>query len=155
MKYLIDWILATIITIGTFLWIFQEPEAFNISNMQIRSLDGYLVNNPKKTFILHISTFDCQSCKRDTQILMRYHLLYPDIPIIDANVVHNQKQIESIQMWKKKLDIGYTVTILQNGSQFGNRIPTTFVIDPNSNQILEIFGTLTYEKLLDATNKDK
>ena len=58
-------------------------------------------------------------------------------------------------MWKKKLDIGYAVTILQNGSQFANRIPTTFVIDPNSNQILEIFGTLTYEKLLDATNKDK
>ena len=155
MKYLLDWIIATFLIIGTFLWILQEPDDFLFSDLQLRSLDNYPINHPKKTFVLHLSTFNCQSCKRDTQVLMRYYIQHPDIPIIDANIIQKESQIEKIYQWKKKLDLGYTVAILNNGSQISDRIPSTFVIDPASNQIQEIFGTLTYEKLLEATGKDK
>ncbi len=155
MKYSIDWIIAALLAVGTFLWILQEPKAFHLSNLQLRSLDNYPINHPKKTFILHLSTFNCQSCKRDTQILMRYYIQHPDIPIIDANIVQKESQVEEINQWQKKLDVGYTVAILQDSSSISNRIPSTFVIDPSSNQITELFGRLTYEKLLEATNKEK
>ena len=155
MKYLIDWIFATILTIGTLCWIFQEPQPFTLSKLKLRSLDGYPINSPKEKFILHLNTFNCQSCKRETQILMRYHIQHPNTPIVDANLILNEKQTKKIQKWKKKLDIDYTIASIEKTSPFSSRIPATFVIDPSTNQLLEIFGTLTYEKLLEATEKEK
>ena len=140
---------------GTLIWIMQEPAPFTLSDIELRSLDGYPLNSPKEVFVLHLNTFNCQSCKRDTQILMRYHLQHPKIPIIDANIINDESQIEAIQRWKKTLDIQYTVAIVHNRSLQIDRLPTTLIIDPKQSTTKEVFGTLTYEKLLEITEKDR
>ena len=154
MRYLKDWIFAILLLICTLVWIAQEPKSFDFLDLELRSLDGYLMNPPKETFILHISTHNCQSCKRDTQILMRYHVQHPSMPIVDVNLISSSEQREAIKKWKQKLDISYDVATTQKSSVLADRIPSTFVVSPAENRVLEIFGVLTYEKLLEATQKE-
>ena len=153
MKYYID-ILAAIVLLGFILFSIYKPlPEFSIHNLQIRGLDGYSINTNKPNLIVHMSNIECMTCKRDTQVLMRFHNRHQDIPIIDANILYKNTDKESLIVWKNKVDLQYSVGIIENPDAVPYSIPTTLVLTPDGKT--EIFGALTYEKLLEATNKNR
>ena len=83
---------------------------------------------------------------------MRFHNRHQDIPIIDANILYKGSDKESLILWKNKVDLQYSVGIIENPDAVPYSIPTTLVLTPAGKT--EIFGALTYEKLLEATNKN-
>ena len=151
MKYYID-ILAAIVLLGIVLfWIYKPLPEFSVQDLQIRGIDGYSINTNKETVIVHLSNIECMACKRDTQVLMRFHKRHPDIPIIDANVIYKNTDREALISWKEKVDLKYNVGIIENPDIVSYPIPTTLVV--TSPKTSKIFGALTYEKLLETTGK--
>lgn len=152
MKYYLD-ILAAIVLLGIILFSIYKPlPEFSIQNLQIRGLDGYSINTNKQNLIVHVSNIECMTCKRDTQVLMRFHNRHQDIPIVDANILYKDTDKESLISWKNKIDLQYSVGIIENPDAVPYSIPTTLVLTPSGKT--EIFGALTYEKLLEATGKN-
>ena len=153
MKYYLD-ILAAIVLFGIVLFFVYKPlPEFSIHNLQIRGLDGYSINTHKQNLIVHLSNIECMTCKRDTQVLMRFHNRHSDIPIIDANIIYKDTDTESLVSWKDKIDLQYSVGIIENPNIVPYSIPTTLVF--TSSEKTEIFGALTYEKLLEATGRNR
>ena len=152
MKYFADLIGASVLLIGVFLYIFLPAPEFQINTLQLQSLDGYPINLQKEDFILHIGSVECLPCKRDTQVLMRYHYRYPEHTIIDANLLYQPQDKEKLIKWKKKLDITYQVAVISSSSTVYERIPTTFVF--SKGKTTKLFGSLRYEDLVEATHKD-
>ena len=152
MKYFADLLGASVLLIGVFLYIFLPTPALEINKLQLESLDGYPINLQKEDFILHIGSVECLPCKRDTQVLMRYHYRYPEHHIIDANLLYQPEDKEFLIKWKKKLDIKYQVAVIASSSTIYERIPTTYVF--SNGEITKLFGSLRYEDLVEATHKD-
>ena len=153
MKYYLD-ILAAIGLLGIVLFSIYKPlPDFSIHNLQIQGLDGYSINTNKQNLIVHISNIECMTCKRDTQVLMRFHNHHADIPIIDANIIYKDTDAEALIAWKNKVDLQYSVGIIKNPNIVPYSIPTTLVFTPSGKT--EIFGALTYEKLLETTGKNR
>ena len=153
MKYYLD-ILAAIVILGIILFSIYKPlPEFSVHSLQIRGLDGYSINTNKANLIVHVSNIECMACKRDTQVLMRFHNRHQDIPIIDANILYKETDKESLISWKNKIDLQYSVGIIENPEVVPYSIPTTLVVTPTGKT--EIFGALTYEKLLEATRKNR
>ena len=153
MKYYLD-ILAAIGLLGIVLFFIYKPlPEFSVQNLQIQGLDGYSINTNKKTLIVHLSNIECMTCKRDTQVLMRFHNRHADIPIVDANILYKDTDTQALIEWKKKTDLQYAVGIIKNPDIVPYSIPTTLVLTPSGKE--EIFGALTYEKLLEATGKNR
>ena len=84
---------------------------------------------------------------------MRFHNRHQDIPIIDANILYKNTDLDSLISWKNKVDLQYSVGVIENPDVLPYSIPTTLVITPDGKT--EIFGALTYEKLLEATSKNR
>jgi len=80
---------------------------------------------------------------------MRHHFRYPNIPIIDANILYTDSDEKKLMEWKKTVDLDYTVAIIENPSIVHYPIPTTLIV--HQNKITKIFGALTYEKLTEIT----
>lgn len=152
MKYYLD-IIVAILLLGIVLFFIYKPlPAFSIQDIHIRGLDDYPINTNKKNLILHLSNIECMTCKRDTQVLMRFHTRHPDVPIIDANILYKDTDKDAIITWKSKTDIQYTVGIIENPDIISYPIPTTLVLTSSGKK--QIFGALTYEKLLETTEKN-
>ena len=152
MKYYLD-IIVAILLLGIVLFFIYKPlPAFSIQDIHIRGLDDYPINTNKKNLILHLSNIECMTCKRDTQVLMRFHTRHPDVPIIDANILYKDTDKDALITWKSKTDIQYTVGIIENPDIISYPIPTTLVLTSSGKK--EIFGALTYEKLLETTEKN-
>ena len=153
MKYYID-ILTAIVLLGIVLFFIYKPlPEFSVQNLQIQGLDGYSINTNKNNLIVHLSNIECMTCKRDTQVLMRFHNRHGDIPIIDANILYKDTDTQALISWKNKIDLQYSVGIIKNPDIVPYSIPTTLVFTPSGKE--EIFGALTYEKLLEATGKNR
>ena len=84
---------------------------------------------------------------------MRFHNRHADIPIVDANILYKDTDTQALIEWKKITDIQYAVGIIKNPDIVPYSIPTTLVLTPSGKE--EIFGALTYEKLLEATGKNR
>ena len=153
MKYFVDIIIAILLLSLVLFYVYKPIPFFSLSSLNLRGLDGYLINPNQESIILHLSTVECMACKRDTQVLMRFHLRHPDIPILDANILYKDTDKEALMTWKQKIDLQYPVAIIENPEIISYPIPTTLVIE-NSNMV-KIFGALTYEKLLDATQRNQ
>ena len=153
MKYFIDLLGSGFVLSGVLLYIYTPPPNLNLQSLQVEGLDGYSINVQKDTFILHLSAVDCLPCRRDTQVLMRYHQHYPDIPIIDANIVQNTEEITQLKKWKKKLDIQYTLGIITSSEPIYEQIPTTIIFFKGES--IKIIGALHYENLLEHTHKNR
>jgi thioredoxin-related protein len=153
MKYFVDIIIAILLLALVLFFVYKPLPSFSISSLSLRGIDGYSINPNKEFLILHFSDIDCMACKRDTQVLMRFHVGHPDIPIIDANIVYKETDKEKLITWKQKIDLQYTVAIIENPKTVFYPIPTTLVID--NKKTTKIFGVLTYEKLLDAAKRNQ
>ena len=153
MKFFID-ILGSSIVLGIVLtYIYTPPPNLNLQSLQVEGLDGYPINIQKDSFILHLSAVDCLPCRRDTQVLMRYHQRHRDIPIVDANIVQNQEEITQLKKWKKKLDIQYTLGVITSSDPIYEQIPTTFIFFKGKRT--KIMGSLRYESLIEHTKKKR
>ena len=153
MKYIFDLFGAGIVLGGVLLYIYTPPPNLNLQSLQVKGLDGYPINMQKDTFILHLSAVDCLPCRRDTQVLMRYHQRHSDIPIIDANIVQSDEEIIQLKKWKKKLDIKYTIGIITASDPIYEQIPTTFIFFKDES--IKIMGALHYENLIEHTQKNR
>ena len=151
MKYRIDAITAITILGFVLFWIHKPIAEMKIDDLSLRGLDGYPINTNHTLLILHIGTIDCMSCKRDSQVLMRHHFQNPSIPIIDANILYTAEEELKLSEWKQTVDLEYTVAIIENPSVVPYPVPTTLVIQPQ--KITKIFGSLTYEKLIEVTEQ--
>lgn len=152
MKYYLD-IIVAIGLLGIVLFFIYKPlPVFSIKDLRIRGIDDYPINTNKENLILHLSNIECMTCKRDTQVLMRFHTRHPNVPILDANILYKDTDKAALIEWKNKVDIQYQVGIIENPDIISYPIPTTLVL--NSAGQTEIFGALTYEKLLEITDKN-
>ena len=152
MKYRIDAITAITILGFVLFWIYKPIAEMDINDLSLRGLDGYPINTNHKLLILHIGSIECMSCKRDTQVLMRHHFRHPTIPIIDANILYTPEEESKLIDWKKTVDLEYTIGIIENPSVVPYPVPTTLVVQQQ--KITKIFGALTYEKLIEVTEKE-
>ena len=82
---------------------------------------------------------------------MRHHFQHPDIPIIDANILYAPEEEKKLMEWKQTVDLEYTIAIIENPSVVPYPVPTTLVVQQQ--KITKIFGALTYEKLIEVTEK--
>lgn len=153
MKYTLD-ISITIVLLIIVVWNVYKPlPSFSINSLSLEDLEGKSMTIEQTKLILHLSNIECQSCKRDTQILMRFHLKHPEYTIIDANILYKDTDKEKLLAWKKTIDIQYPLAIINNEDSNAYPIPTTLVV--NGEETTKIFGALSHAKLLEATKIDR
>lgn len=153
MKYTLD-ISITIVLLIIVVWYVYKPlPYFSLDSLLLHDLEGKPMSLDQKKLILHLSNIECGSCKRDTQILMRFHLKHPEYTIIDANILYKETDKEKLLSWKKTVDIQYPLAIILDDSTIPYPIPTTLVI--NGTETTKILGALSHTKLLEATNIDR
>ena len=137
-------------------WIIIQPEKSPNTDDLIgnaHTSDGKKLNESEQ-MIIHFWSLDCLPCKRDAQILQRFHRKHSDYQIVGINVDGSEKNSE-ISSWINSLKVDYEMAV-STGDSLPSTIPSTFItLKGNTQGYKTINKPLTYRTLLDATEKDR
>ena len=137
------------------IWIIFSPKSIPDTEdliENVKTSDGKTIVTQTNT-ILHFWSVDCLPCKRDAQVLQRFHRKHEDYQIIGINV-DGKERSEDVDQWVKSIHLDYEIAQSEKPI-LKAKVPSTLVINSVESNPISIQEQLTYRLLLDATEKDR